>query len=260
MDDRQAPRNAEGDGHRLAARSDRAAPAQTVQKDRLARAYAERNALAVAFVKMAVMSGWPAGRSVDHRPKNNWGPDWHHIVCVALPNGELLRWHLSPDDLPLLQGLPCYTGPNDGPTAARRGDWPSLLPAALRSNPIEKGGAAAEFARGASAPRCGATPPPTALNTDIVRRRVKASYWGPRAFRVEEFATFNAALAWLIRNRHTVVKDALIDESNKPIRLYTQTKLNELAVAMDGRRVAPHRAQAAGEPGEAAAVVDDTAP
>lgn len=229
MDDQKPP--GVGGAARCLERNDRTVQAH---KDRLARAYAERNALAVAFVKMAVAIGWPAGHAIDPRPRKGWDPNWNHLVCVLLPEGHLLRWHLSPDDLPLLEGIPRYAGLTSGATAARHGDWPLLLQAALKCS-------AGRWARPGGGPERivdeqHASPKTSSLNTEDARQRVRASYWGPRTFRVEEFATFNAALAWLIRNRHTVVKEATIEEPNAADRMYTQVRLNELAVAMEGQR------------------------
>lgn len=181
--------------------------------DRLARAYAERNVLAVAFVKMALAAGWEAGQAVDEDPRKGWSPDWRHMLCVRLPTGELLQWHVSPQALPLLSDIPPYKGPLDGPALARDGDWP------LRLVCIGK----------LAVPKS----PSTAA---AGRERVKASFFGARTFRVEECGSFHAALGWLIRNRHQVVRDAKIEEPGKPAHCYTPASLNELAVRIEGRQ------------------------
>lgn len=202
--------------------------------DRLARVYAERNSLAVAFVRMANAAGWQAGRAIDHDPYKKLSDDWRHMLCVQLPGGELLQWHVAPNFVPMLEGLPEYTGPLDGQPIARHINWPDLLPANLCVQQSATFRAPAAPKAPATAPGPGVAMTP-AQAEEYARTRVKASYWGPRAYRIEECATFNAALNWLIRNRHTVARDARIDEPGQEVRHYTRASLNELALKMEGR-------------------------
>jgi len=62
------------------------------------RAYAQRNTMAVALVKMALLLGWPAGRGIDGRQDHP--VEWRQVVYVQLPGGEqdlfvFLRWSAS---------------------------------------------------------------------------------------------------------------------------------------------------------------------
>lgn len=88
-------------------------------------AYAQRNALAVAFVKMALRMGWSAGRGIDGREENDM--DWRHVVYVDLPNGSQVSWHMAPDQVKLLDGLPEYGGVWNGEWTAKDVDWVKLL-------------------------------------------------------------------------------------------------------------------------------------
>lgn len=97
-------------------------------QERLNRAYAERNALAVAFTKAAVAAGWTAGRGYDSDPAKAWDPEWRHVVYVDLPDGRQVSWHMAPEQVPLLDGLPEYPGVWDGTFVARDTDWARLLP------------------------------------------------------------------------------------------------------------------------------------
>lgn len=96
-------------------------------------AYSQRNALAVAFVKMALLQGWPAGRGIDGREENDM--EWRHVVYVDLPSGDQVSWHMSPDDVKLLDGLPCYRGEWNGQWTAKDVDWIKLLD--VQTEPLE---------------------------------------------------------------------------------------------------------------------------
>jgi hypothetical protein len=96
-------------------------------------AYSQRNALAVAFVKMALLQGWPAGRGIDGREENDM--EWRHVVYVDLPNGEQVSWHMAPSDVKLLDGLPCYRGEWNGQWTAKEVDWIKLLD--VKAEPVE---------------------------------------------------------------------------------------------------------------------------
>lgn len=94
---------------------------------RLTRAYAERNALAVAFAKTALAAGWKAGRGFDDDQAKDWAPEWRHVLYVDLPTGEQVSWHMSPAEVHLLDGLPEYTGEWDGTFLARDPVWAALI-------------------------------------------------------------------------------------------------------------------------------------
>lgn len=104
-----------------------------ILKARVDYAYAQRNALAVAFVKMALLQGWPAGRGIDGKVENDM--EWRHVVYVDLPNGSQVSWHMSPDCVYLLDGLPCYRGEWNGEFTATSVDWIKLLD--VKPEPVE---------------------------------------------------------------------------------------------------------------------------
>lgn len=83
--------------------------------------YSDRNRLAIAFVRMAVELGWNAGRGLD--TGKEWEPEWCHVLYVDLPDGRQVSWHMSPDEIPLLEGIPQYTGKWDGTFVGRSKDW-----------------------------------------------------------------------------------------------------------------------------------------
>lgn len=95
------------------------------QQDRLTYAYRQRNALAVAFAKIAHRLGWQVGRGIDGKTENDM--EWRHVVYVDLPDGSQVSWHMAPDDVYLLDGLPCYRGVWNGEYTATHSDWIKLL-------------------------------------------------------------------------------------------------------------------------------------
>lgn len=91
--------------------------------DRLDRAYAERNALAIAFAKAALAAGWRAGRGYDDDQSKDWAPEWRHVVYVDLPDGRQVSWHMAPAEVELLDRLPQYAGEWNGEFTARDPFW-----------------------------------------------------------------------------------------------------------------------------------------
>lgn len=83
--------------------------------------YAQRNALAVAFCKAAILLGWRAGRGIDPASCDA-AADWGHVVYVDTPGGQV-SWHIHPDQVSLLDGLPEYSGVWDGEFRGRNPDW-----------------------------------------------------------------------------------------------------------------------------------------
>lgn len=81
--------------------------------------YAQRNELAIAFAKAALAAGWKAGRGIDSEAS----PEWANVVYVDLPDGRQVSWHMSPDCVPLLDGLPQYAGTWDGTFVGREAGW-----------------------------------------------------------------------------------------------------------------------------------------
>ncbi len=85
--------------------------------------YSQRNELAIAFAKMAILAGFNAGRGFDSDESKQWDDEWRHVVYVDLPDGRQVSWHVSPDCVPLLEGLPQYDGKWDGSFVAREFGW-----------------------------------------------------------------------------------------------------------------------------------------
>lgn len=100
--------------------------------DRVNLAYRQRNNAAIAIVKMAIMLGWPAGRGIDNKVDNDMS--WRHVVYIELPNGEQVSYHMAPEDVIHLDGLPCYRGKWDGKYTGAT-TWHSMLVAPV-SKPI----------------------------------------------------------------------------------------------------------------------------
>ncbi len=98
-------------------------PAAAQLGDRLDRAYAERNALAIAFAKAALAAGWRAGRGYDDDQSKDWAPQWRHVVYVDLPDGRQVSWHMAPAEVELLDRLPQYAGEWNGEFTARDPSW-----------------------------------------------------------------------------------------------------------------------------------------
>jgi len=90
------------------------------------RAYAQRNTMAVALVKMALLLGWPAGRGIDGRQDHP--VEWRQVVYVQLPGGEQVSYHIAPSEQHLLADLPEFTGEWDGNYTGTDADWPKYVP------------------------------------------------------------------------------------------------------------------------------------
>lgn len=91
-------------------------------EDSMNRAYAQRNTMAVALVKMALLLGWPAGRGIDGREGHP--VEWRHVVYVQLPGGEQVSYHIAPSEQHLLADLPEFAGEWDGNYTGTDADWP----------------------------------------------------------------------------------------------------------------------------------------
>lgn len=100
------------------------------QKSATDYAYSQRNELAVAFAKMATYAGCTAGRGRDTKQPDE---GWQHVVYVDTPDGRQVSWHMSPDSVPLLDGLPEYQGEWDGTFFAREAGWSRDLPCAAQA-------------------------------------------------------------------------------------------------------------------------------
>lgn len=85
--------------------------------------YTQRNALAIGFAKAAIAAGWNAGRGYDDCPEKGWDEGWRHVVYVDLPDGRQVSWHVGPDVVHLLDGLPQYNGKWDGTSHGKDPSW-----------------------------------------------------------------------------------------------------------------------------------------
>jgi hypothetical protein len=81
--------------------------------------YAQRNELAIAFVKAALAAGWKAGRGTDPQADH----EWSNVVYVDLPDGRQVSWHIAPREAHLLEGLPYYKGEWDRTFVGRTAGW-----------------------------------------------------------------------------------------------------------------------------------------
>lgn len=82
-------------------------------------AYAQRNALAIAFAKAAKAAGWHAGYGVDPNGESNW----RHVVYVDLPDGRQVSWHVGPQFVLQAIELGEYGKPWDGTFYGRDINW-----------------------------------------------------------------------------------------------------------------------------------------
>ena len=99
-------------------------------EDSMNRAYAQRNTMAVALVRMALLLGWPAGRGVDGREGHP--VEWRQVVYVQMPGGEQVSYHIAPSEQHLLADLPEFTGDWDGNYTGTEVDWPKYVPIGSR--------------------------------------------------------------------------------------------------------------------------------
>ena len=91
---------------------------------RLEQVYAERNCCAIALAKIASKCGLNAGRGMDDN--ENHDPEWRHVVYIEMPGGEQVSYHINPQQVHLLEGLPEYTKSWDGTYRGRDHDWSEL--------------------------------------------------------------------------------------------------------------------------------------
>lgn len=86
--------------------------------------YHQRNQLAIAFAYTAHLAGMKAGRAFDTSKKAlGWDDEWCHVVYVDLPDGGQVSWHMSPEAVPLMTGLPTYDGVWNGEFTGRNPAW-----------------------------------------------------------------------------------------------------------------------------------------
>ena len=97
--------------------------------EKLNAAYSERNVLAVAFCKLALLLGWNAGLHID-QDHNDWAEEWRNVVMIDMPNGKQVSWHMSPDEKELIKMIPAFHGKWDGTSLGKDSDWPSNIPSA----------------------------------------------------------------------------------------------------------------------------------
>lgn len=79
--------------------------------DALTAAYAERNAVVLAFAHLADARGWTVGQLVDEHE-----PDWP-VLMIDTPAGQV-SWHFKADEMP--PKMPAYPGEWDGHTTPEK--------------------------------------------------------------------------------------------------------------------------------------------
>lgn len=80
-------------------------------KARLNTAYSQRAIVAVTLAHTVLSYGGRAGIGRDDREDQ---PDAWRVVLYVDTHAGQLSWHISPDDQPMLEGLPIYGGKWDG--------------------------------------------------------------------------------------------------------------------------------------------------
>lgn len=93
------------------------------EKTKLDQIYSERNACAIAAAKFAVAAGLNAGRGFDPRSDAAFDGGWGHVVYIDLPGGKQVSYHIHPDQVHLLEGLPEYVKKWDGTYLGRDPEW-----------------------------------------------------------------------------------------------------------------------------------------
>lgn len=88
--------------------------------DRTNYAYTQRNILAIASVKLALLAGLKAGKGID---KDEPSPEWANVVYIDLPDGTQVSWHMAPSEVHLLADIPAYDGVWDGTSLGGKPEW-----------------------------------------------------------------------------------------------------------------------------------------
>lgn len=96
------------------------------EQEKLNEVYRQRNSLAIAFCRAAILLGWPAGKGIDGEGHPDERAGWSWVVYVDTPKGQI-SWHISPDSAHLLVDLPMYAGKWDGTYNGRDNNWPDAL-------------------------------------------------------------------------------------------------------------------------------------
>lgn len=89
--------------------------------DKLNQIYTERNNCIIAAVKFALAAGHNAGRGMCDN--EGWPAEWRHVVYINLPDGKQVSYHIAPEQVHMLDGLPAYTGTWDGTYLGRDPAW-----------------------------------------------------------------------------------------------------------------------------------------
>lgn len=96
------------------------------KEGRIQECYRDRNRLAVALTRMAILAGLNAGKGKDDH--EDWDDEWRNVVYIDLPDGHQVSWHIAPDELALLEELPKYKGDWDGEFYKDDELWPESIP------------------------------------------------------------------------------------------------------------------------------------
>jgi len=96
----------------------------TKLQSRVDRAYSERNYSVIMAARMALALGLKAGRGIDGNEE--WDMEWRHVVYIQFPDGAQASWHISPAEVPLLDGLPEFDGEWDGTFLSRSPDLANI--------------------------------------------------------------------------------------------------------------------------------------
>jgi len=83
-------------------------------------AYSQRAIAAISLAHTVLHYGGTAGIGYDNR--EDQPSNWRVVLYVDTPAGQL-SWHIAPDDQPMLEGLPDYSGKWDGTYNSSRTDF-----------------------------------------------------------------------------------------------------------------------------------------
>lgn len=96
------------------------------ERERRNIAYVQRNQAIVAFARLALRAGWPAGRHWDD--DSDLHDTFRNVVIVDLPDGGQVSWHIALRDAHLIEDLPVHPTGFDPARVALGPAWHERVP------------------------------------------------------------------------------------------------------------------------------------